>query len=291
MGSNNKKVAITGAQGSLAHDIIPTISSSGWDVIGIDSRAVDGSPRPDIRNNIQNLTLDILKTTELEAALRDCDALIHLAGIPLEDDWENIVDANIRGTQSVLEAARKARVRRVVLASSIHALGGTSLPVDPREIDSAKPRSHQEFIPADAQTFPTTFYGVSKVALEALGQMYAFRHGLEVLCIRIASRFEKPLDERMLSTWLSPRDAANLMLASINTSVDSPFTRIWGVSNNLRNYLSLDAGNSIGFTPLDNAETVADDEILQQTFKERSSWEFTLGGVFSSPNPPRMKNK
>lgn len=283
-------IVITGATGSLARDIIPPLRAAGFEVKGVDVRGTTDPLFDPKRGGIEVVELDVADTSGLASEFAGADAVIHLAGIPLEYDWEEIRRANVDGTQSVLEAACQAGVARVVLASSIHAVGGHPVPVDPRLL--AGPETGQapqwEPVPANIAPFPVTNYGVSKAALEALGKMYAYRFNLEVVAVRIASRFPEPSDERMLSTWLSPRDAADLFGRAVSAKLPTKYLQIWGVSHNLRNYLSLSEGYSIGYEPQDDAEIYAEKLFPEGRLPDRKAWDFTLGGVFSSPHPPRF---
>ncbi|MBF4993301.1 NAD(P)-dependent oxidoreductase [Arthrobacter gandavensis] len=268
---SRRRIAVTGAAGSLARDIIPRLVSAGYTVSCVDRVAPEDGFG-------QEWTLtEVAETEVLVESFRGCDAVIHLAGIPLEDDWDRLLAANIDGTHSVLEAARQAGVPKAVLASSIHAAGFTAVP------------AHGELIPDTTPVRPNTLYGVSKAALEALGSYYADRHGMDVLCLRIASRFDQPRDVRMLSTWLSPDDAARLCIAAL-ADPGHGFRILWGVSANTRSYLSPDGGAAIGYFPQDNAENYAQEFTEPDTPEAASETEWDrsyIGGVFCSPNPPR----
>jgi uronate dehydrogenase len=272
---NGQRVLVTGAAGSLASDIIPLLREAGLTVLGFDSAV---APRVDIDGwtggSIQDR--DAIRT-----AATGVDAIIHLAGIPLETDWTSILETNIDGTQSVLQAAVDAGVRKVVLASSIHATGYTPVPPTGTKL------------PDDVPVRPNTFYGVSKAAVETLGSMYHDRYGLDVVALRIASRFTKPTGARMLASWLSPADAARLFLAALAPAATG-FRLVWGVSANTRSYYSPDGGRAIGYVPVDDAEVFAaevagraddPDEVFTREWDERF-----IGGVFSSPEPPRFRS-
>ncbi|MGT2463657.1 NAD-dependent epimerase/dehydratase family protein [Sinomonas atrocyanea] len=180
------RIALTGAAGSLARDIIPHLRRCGYELVCLD-QAEPAHPM-----GCEWVIASIHDADRLREAFAGCAAVVHLAGIPLEASWEEISRTNIDGTQAVLEAARAARVPKAVLASSIHATGYTHVPAE------------GDLLPDDVPVRPNTFYGVSKAAVEALGSLYADRYGLDVVCLRIASRFSRPENERMLSTWLSP---------------------------------------------------------------------------------------
>lgn len=266
------RVALTGAAGSLANDIIPALRAAGMELVCVDRIA----PVNDLGLEWQLCSIN--DRVALAAAFAGCDAVIHLAGIPLEDEWGAILSANIDGTQAVLETAQQAGIGKVVLASSIHATGFVEI-------------SAGEDTLADVRVRPNTFYGVSKAALEALGSYYHDRYAMDVICLRIASRFSEPQNVRMLSTWLSPADAGRLFIAALGPAATG-FKTIWGVSRNTRGYLARAAGEAIGFQALDDAEVFAD-QILEAAASNpliaESEWDRQyLGGVFSSADPPRQ---
>lgn len=267
-----QRIAVTGAAGSLARDIIPRLIDAGYSLV-----CLDRVPPEDAFGQEWVIT-EVAETQALAAAFKGCAAVIHLAGIPLEDDWDRILNANIDGTHSVLEAAHTAGVPRVILASSIHAAGFTAVP----PAGSA--------VPDDTAIRPNTLYGVSKAAVEALGSYYSDRFGMDIICLRIASRFDRPRDVRMLSTWLSPDDAGRLFLAAL-ADTGRGFRLIWGVSANTRSYLSPDAGAAIGYLPQDDAEGYAKDLIGPAAPPEAAETDWDrdyIGGIFCSPRPPRQ---
>jgi uronate dehydrogenase len=269
---HHRRIAVTGAAGSLAADIIPELTRRGYEVVCTDVR----EPRDRFGCEWRICAID--DRPQLSRVLQGCDAVVHLAGIPLEADWETLSRINVDGTQAVLETSRTLGIKKVVLASSIHAAGFVNVPQpgDPRVAD-------------DVPVRPNTFYGVSKAAAEALGSMYADRYGMDVICLRIASRYKKPENERMLSTWLSPRDAVELFDAALSDRA-SGFRIVWGVSHNSRGYLSPDGGSEIGFHPADDAEDHAAeiaDRSTENASVGASEWDRRfIGGVFSSPSPP-----
>jgi uronate dehydrogenase len=215
----------------------------------------------------------IASVTDLAAMTAACagaDAVIHLGGIPTEDAWEPILDVNINGTYSVFEAARRAAVRRVVFASSNHAVGFA-----PRESFP---------VPDDARPDPDTYYGVSKAAGEALAALYAHRYGLETICVRVLSCADRPENPRALATWLSPGDAGRLFDACL-TAPAPGFRVIYGVSANTRgNWVSLDGARALGYQPLDDAEVYAA-EVLAAGEPDPADPVFRyLGGEFTLPS-------
>lgn len=190
--------------------------------------------------------------TDLDAMIDACQGVstvIHLGGMAVESTIDTVLELNGKGTYCTLEAARLAGVSRVILASSNHAVGFT-----PRDIDN--------LIPADTAPRPDSLYGVSKVAIEGLGRLYHDRYGMDVICLRIGSCFERPTDLRALATWLSPDDCARLVEAGIATPQPG-YRIVWGVSANTRRWWSLAEGEAIGFHPQDDAETYAGELIAE----------------------------
>jgi uronate dehydrogenase len=184
--------------------------------------------------------------TDMDAMLSACqgaDAVIHLGGIPTEAPWERILDVNIQGTYVAFEAARRSGVPRVIFASSNHAVG-----FSPR---SAYP------VPDYAYPAPDTYYGVAKATGEALAALYSRRYGMDAICVRILTSTDRPVNVRMLSTWLSPDDTGRLFEACL-TAQSPGFRVVYGVSANTRGgWVSLDEARSLGYEPQDDAEVYA----------------------------------
>ena len=97
---------------------------------------------------------------------------MHLGGLADEADFHDLAEVNVVGTFHVLEAARRAGVRRVVYASSNRVSG--FYPTATRVDVGMPPR-------------PDGLYAVSKVAGEALARLYADKFGLQVASIRVGS--------------------------------------------------------------------------------------------------------
>ena len=232
-------VLVTGAAGRIGTVLRGGLPEHGWAL-----RSLDVVPLTDTRPGEEHLVADVTDLAAMTAAAEGAGAVVHLAGISGESTWAAVSHANIEGTYCVLEAARQAGVTRVVLASSNPATGFTPRPASGllRE-DDGLPR-------------PDTYYGVSKVAMEGLGSLYADRYGLDVVCLRIGSALPEPMATRHLSTWLSPGDQVALVDAALRAP--SPgFTVVWGVSDNTRNWWDLGAARALGYEPADDAEVYA----------------------------------
>ena len=209
---------------------------------------------------------DLRNPEQVRAAMEGAQAVIHLGGIPNEHTYEVIRAVNIDGTQHVLSAARAAGVGRVAFASSIHAVG-------------YYPRSEQ--VGPQLPVRPDSYYGVSKVFGEALGRMYFERYGLEFVAVRICSFQQAPQDARHLSTWLSPRDAAQLFRRALDAG-QVGFLTVAGISGNTRRWMTPEGWDVLGYAPQDDAEAYA--AALEGVHGDPSSRsERYQGGIFTEP--------
>jgi uronate dehydrogenase len=254
------RILITGAAGGVGTLLRPRLAREGRVLRLLDVTPVEPGPGEEA------VTADITDQDAMIKAMDDVDAVLHLGGHSTEQPWADILQVNINGTYVVLEAARRAGIRHVVLASSNHAVGFH--PRTGEAPDYLFPR-------------PDTFYGVSKATKEALGSLYHDRYGLAVTCLRIGSCFERPRDTRMLSSWLSPDDCARLVEASIAAE---GYHVVWGVSANTRRWWSLEEGRAIGFEPQDDSEVFAPELIAQYGEPDPGTAPHSLlGGTFCGP--------
>ena len=177
------------------------------------------------------------------AAVNGVDAVVHLAGVPSESPLPTILHGHVIGTAALLDAMAQSGARRMVYASSNHAVGMT-------------PRN--EVIGPGTPPRPDTFYGVGKVAAEALLSLYADRYGISSVAMRIGSFLERPETRRALSTWLSYDDCVRMVRASLRADFDGVRV-IYGISANTDAWWDLQAGHALGYEPVDDAAAFAAD--------------------------------
>ena len=201
-------------------------------------RLSDIAPLAPARADEEIVRADLTDLAAMEAAMQGVDCVVHLGAVPGEDTWDKILPNNVIGTWNVFEAARRQGVRRVVYASSHHAIGFYRRA---RVID-------QTVVPR-----PDGVYGVSKVFGEAVGRLFADKHGLSVAALRIGAFRDKPTDRRLMHVWLSPRDAVQLVSCCIDAP-DYHFIVVYGVSDNTRNRYRNVGLDFLGYRPQDNAE-------------------------------------
>jgi uronate dehydrogenase len=164
----------------------------------------------------------------------------HFGAIGHERPFETLLGPNFVGAYNVWEAAYRHKVRRVVYASSIHAVGM---------------HRKQDFIGTDAPHRPDTFYGLAKCFAEDLASLYWDKRGVESVCMRILSAAQVN-NPRALGSWLSYDDLIQLVTRAIEAPTTG-FTVVYGVSNNDRVPVDNSNASYLGYRPRDNAEQFA----------------------------------
>lgn len=226
-------ILITGAAGRLGTEL-----RRGLAPLARRLRLADVAEIKDVQPNEEALRFDLADEAAVLAAAEGVEAIVHFGGAPLERPWEDILNANIRGSYHVYEAARKAKVRRVVYSSSVHAIGYHKL---------------EDHIDARAPHRPDGLYGLSKCFVEDLGQLYWDKFGIESVMLRIFSSFPEAADRRMLWSWLSFADCVRLVTASL-TAPRAGFTVAFGISDNAVKPVDNRLASHLGFYPEDNTE-------------------------------------
>ncbi|WP_042550982.1 NAD-dependent epimerase/dehydratase family protein, partial [Ralstonia solanacearum] len=174
----------------------------------------------------------------VDALVEGVDAIVHLGGISVERPFEEILPANIQGTYHLYEAARRHGVKRIVFASSNHAIGFYR---------------QGEVIDARVPTRPDGYYGLSKVFGEQLGSFYFDRYGIETVAIRIGSSFPEARDRRMLVTWLGYDDLEQLIRRALFVPRVG-FTIVYGMSGNRETWWDNRHAAHLGYVPTQGSE-------------------------------------
>jgi uronate dehydrogenase len=254
-----KLILITGAAGGVASMIRPLLRAD------YRLRLSDRAAVPDVADGDEVTPADLSDMASLRRAVAGVDGIVHFGGRSMEASWEVIHEANIVGCYNLFEAARLEGVRRIVFASSNHAVGFYG---------------RDELISADVIVRPDSRYGVSKVFGEALGSLYAYKYGAEVLSIRIGNVGERPADVRRLSIWISPRDLCQL----IRIGLETPGLRheiVYGASDNARGWWDNSNAVRLGYRPVDRSEDYAAEILARESGKTGDERiDRNQGGVF-----------
>jgi len=172
------------------------------------------------------------------ALMEGVDAVLHFGGISVEASFDSILHSNIVGSFNVYEGARRHGAKRIVFASSNHVVGFYR---------------QDERLDASVPVRPDGLYGLSKCFGENLSRLYFDRYGIETVCLRIGSSFPAPKDRRMLSTFLSYDDLAELVRCSL-FAPGVGYAIAYGVSANERTWWDNAAAAQLGFRARDSAD-------------------------------------
>lgn len=232
MPDHARSVLITGAAGRIGRAVAPQLPRE-WDL-----RLTDLEPSAGVA---------ALDTTDLDAcraAFTGLDAVVHLAADPRPTaTFDELLGPNIAGAYNVAQAAIDCGVRRLVLASSIHAMSATD--------DVTQVRSGD-------QPRPGNLYGATKAWVEALGAWVASSSDTSVVALRIGyfvEDFSDPAAGRVghRTAWLSSRDAAELIRSAVLATGVSYFVG-YGISANQHRRADLsDTMERLGYRPEDDA--------------------------------------
>jgi uronate dehydrogenase len=261
-----KRIAVTGAAGLVGTGLRNELLARNYRLL-----LLDRLPIKDTAPDEESAQIDIAEQERLTALLRGCDAVVHLAACTTDAPWADQVKLSIEGTISLFEAAHKAGVPRVIYSSSHHVVG--LHPRTPPLSDTAVLR-------------PDSRYGVGKAFGEAVGALYAFKYGMQVLCIRIGNVNTRPIDRRRLGSWFSWRDLGQMVAIGIEHP-EIVFEIVYGISDDTgRNYDNSSA-YALGYRPQDSSapfepEVLREDPLPAPESKAaRSAAEISLGGQFS----------
>ncbi len=226
-------ILVTGAAGGIATRLRKLLADAYANIRWSDRRTP-----ADLTNDKTFVPADLADLAQVDKIVEGIDGIVHLGGVSVEQPWDAILNANIIGCYNLFEAARRAKVKRVVFASSNHAVG-------------FYPR--QRRIGTGAPVRPDSRYGVSKAFGEALGALYADKHGLKVTCLRIGNLADAPVDHRRLSIWLKPEDLMQLIRIGLEHP-DIRYEIFFGASDNERTWWDNEAAFRYGYRPAGRAE-------------------------------------
>jgi len=170
------KYLVTGGAGFIGSHLAEELVRRGHEVTIFDNFSTGtlenlrGLPAYVIEGDLRNID-------QVESAVKGIDTVFHLAALCSVSrsvaDPKSTHDVNITGTLNLLEACRKARVRRLVLSSSSSVYG-----------ESETLPKHEDMKPA-----PISTYAVSKLTGEHYCQVYWKAYGLETVCLRYFNVF------------------------------------------------------------------------------------------------------
>ncbi len=234
-----RRVLVTGAAGNIGS----YFAEHSHEKYDLRLMVREGDDAGAIQSFGEIVTGDLADLDGLKELCSGVDTVLHLAADPSpEATWSSLLDANIIGSYNMYVAAKAAGCRRLVYASSIHAVSG--YPPD------VQVKTNEPVNPGD-------LYGVTKCFGEAMGRYMAEQEGLSVIALRIGAfqPIEVAQDEGnagMLDAFVSQRDLNQLIERSIDVE-NLQFAVLHGLSDNRFKRMDIsDARALVGYAPQDD---------------------------------------
>ena len=239
-----RKVLVTGAAGNIG-SYFAEQSGLKYDLRLMVRGDEDRAALDALRGHGEVVTGDLGNLEQLKDLCRGIDTVVHLAASASPDTtWEQLLPNNIIGTYNVMVAAKAAGCRRLIYASSIHAVSGYPADV---QVKTSEPVN------------PGDLYGVTKCFGEAMGRYMAGQEGLSVIALRIGAF--QPLDSardadkgvQIMDMFVSRRDLNHLIERCIDVE-HIRFAILHGLSDNRFKRLDIsDARELVGYAPQDDS--------------------------------------
>jgi kynurenine formamidase/nucleoside-diphosphate-sugar epimerase len=213
------------------------------------------------------------------------DTVVHFAADPeAYKSWSELTAPNVDALIHVYQAAITHGVRRMILASSNHVMGGYQDRTDVRLSDDTPPHPGLKYC-IDGVPRSSAAYAAAKLFGERLGACYATSQGLQTLAIRFGwiwrggpnepSSLPSERGEWFRLMWLSDRDFLQLMDRALTATMSTPFAIVNGVSNNSGMMWDLEPGRRLlGYEP--------QDDVTQHTQPWRPSSQGTSNACFDT---------
>ena len=257
------KILLTGAAGIVGTVLRPILTERYEHLILSDIAAIS-----DCHQNEDFCEGDITDLEYVRSLMPKVDGVIHLAGmVGAHYTFEDVLGPNVIGTHHIFQAAHESGVKRVIYASSHHAVGF---------IQRGQPIDHT------TAHRPDTEYGLSKAFGESAAAYFADNFGLNILSIRIGYVGPDIPNERRLHTWISGRDLAQLIDIGFTTP-NLGHEIVYGVSRAPIPFFDNRNAERLGYTPLDcSHDAISDPSVLEQSPNLNSIEEGVVGGGFAA---------
>ena len=115
------KIAITGGSGFVGGHLARELSAEGHELMLLARGLSTKGPRVDQDARVTAVAEGLSDAAVLEQTFAGCDAVAHCAGINREIGAQTYETVHVQGTRNVVEAARRAGVRKIVLMSFLRA--------------------------------------------------------------------------------------------------------------------------------------------------------------------------
>jgi nucleoside-diphosphate-sugar epimerase len=233
------RVLVTGSSGRVGRAAVAELLRRGHIVRGFDLTPTRG------------LTDCVIGTltdrAALDRAMEKIECVIHLAATPDDDDdvLGNLVPNNIVGLFNVMEAAREAGVKRIVLASS-------------GQVNWWQQMRGEVPIRVTDPPSPKYWYAATKMFMEAIGRGFVEMHGISVIVGRLGwcPRTRAQVEEIAAAEWaqdvyLSPGDAGRFFACAVEAPSTVRHAVVYAASRPLHRerFDMSDAATLLGYRP------------------------------------------
>ena len=189
-----RRALVTGGAGFIGGHLAERLLGAGWSVRVLDDFSTGREENLlAVRDRLEVQCGDVRDADSVAKAMEGVEVVFHQAAVPSVP--RSVADplgtdaVNLGGTLRVLEAARRAGVRRLVYAASSSAYG-----------DSALLPKHEEMAPN-----PLSPYALQKLAGEVYARLYTRLYGLETVSLRYFNVFGPRQDPRSEYAAVVPR--------------------------------------------------------------------------------------
>lgn len=226
------RIVLVGGQMYLGRLLRETLPLRGFDVRAVDGVAT-GHPTECPCCSLEDVDA-------LADAFAGAAAVIDLSKLDSRR-WGGDYAKAVRSLEGLWEAARRSRVRRVAMLVPDGVVG---LYRRSAVLDSLSPAR------------PDGADGVVGAIAESMASLFAYKHAISAMCIRMGACRPEPLDERMLATWIAPTDFVELIVTAL--TADYSFEVVYGVSRNTSGWWDNSNAHRLGYRPRHRSDDFAD---------------------------------
>ena len=258
--SKQLKLLVTGLNGVVGSVLRPALEER-YDVSALSRSGISNMPPERV------FKADIGNIESLNSAMKGIDVVLNLAAgggqssaEGMEAGWDVMLRDNIVGAYNVLEAAKQAGVKRVILASSGAVANGYELDEPYKSLVSSKDVQLPDswaMVNEYADPKPVSLYGVTKLFGEDLGRYYAATSDMSVINLRISYCLPEDVagPGRGQANWASHRDLQQLTILCIEAPPEVKFDIFWATSDNRKLFRdNSHAKRVLGYRPKDGVK-------------------------------------
>ena len=236
-----QKILVTGSEGLVGKIITPMLKEEGHELVLLDKRA----EKP------VNLLYD-----ELDSYFSSVETAVHLAANTFWINQQKAVE-NVIMTWNILENSTKAKIKRIVYASSINVYDYSTLYLEGKKIDEKMPTMPHGKSDWKERKESVFHYSVSKMACEDLMKFYHEKYGISAINLRFGAihPLNIPYDNEPddYAIWLSHEDLIEIIKCAITFD---GFESIVCVSNNSEHFVDLSRLEKVlGYKPKSDSQT------------------------------------